>query len=328
MEKKVVLITGIGGNVGQGIIRNIIEAKLPVIIIGCNITDMSAGNYLVDSFYKVPFAYEENYLSEIQKIVAKENVSLIIPSTDYEVYYLSVNQDNLTCKVACAGPVSAKTYLDKYDSYNLHKQFNIPFSESMLPSTYNGQYNLAIAKPREGRGSKGLIKDYKGIPVLTDKEYLIQPLHQGKEVTTAVYANYSSKSLHGIITMERTLENGATTYCKVYDDLDDKLTEIAEAIIKHTDICGAFNIQSIITDSGEVFPFEVNCRISGTNSIRSHFGFKDVIWTVEELLFDKLPEPFAKKYGFAHRILLDVIYTYDNKDYKVLGNNKDNFKVF
>ncbi len=66
MEKKTILVTGIGGNVGQGIIKNIIDANLPVNIVGCNVTAMSAGNHLVDEFHQVPFAYEQSYLSKMQ----------------------------------------------------------------------------------------------------------------------------------------------------------------------------------------------------------------------------------------------------------------------
>ena len=77
--------------------------------------------------------------------------------------------------------------------------------------------------------------------------------------------------------MTRTLESGATTYCKVIRDYDDTLTNIAENITRNTDMVGSFNIQSIVDDNNMVHPFEINCRISGTNSIRSHFGFKDVI---------------------------------------------------
>lgn len=328
MEKKTILVTGIGGNVGQGIIRNILESNFPVKIIGCNVTEMSAGNHLVDTFYKVPFAYEKQYLTAMLDIVKQENIDLIIPSTDYEIYHLATNKAKFNCKIACAGPIAALAYLDKYNSCILHKKHDIPFSESLLPSEFYGQFSPAIAKPREGRGSKGLLKNYTGSPTLSDKEYMVQPMYIGKEITSAVYATYSDRRLHGVITMERTLENGATTYCKVIDTYNHLVKEIAQGIIDNTDICGAFNIQCIVTETGEIYPFEINCRISGTNSIRSHFGFSDVAWTVEELLFDKKPAPFVSKFGYAHRILSDIIYVHEQKEYDILGNNKDNFKLF
>ena len=74
------------------------------------------------------------------------------------------------------------------------------------------------------------------------------------------------------------------------------------------EIRGSCNIQSIVTSVGRVVPFEVNGRISGTNSIRSQFGFKDVQYTAEEYLFNQEPEAVHLKNGSAVRVLMDVIY--------------------
>ena len=111
MDAKTVLVTGIGGNVGQGILRNINSLQWPIRIIGCNVSDFSSGNYLCDASYKVPYAFEEHYISEINKIVGKENVDLIIPSTDYEVYYLSLKSKLLKAKIVASDPEIAKIFL-------------------------------------------------------------------------------------------------------------------------------------------------------------------------------------------------------------------------
>ena len=88
---------------------------------------------------------------------------------------------------------------------------------------------------------------------------------------------------------------------------------------------GSFNIQSIAKSNGEVIPFEVNCRISGTNSIRAAFGFKDVQYTIEELLWNIEPEKPIITNGVAYRYLTDVIYA----NSEVLnGTNTDNFILF
>lgn len=326
MEAKTVLVTGIGGNVGQGIVRNILETKYPVRIIGINITDFSAGNHMIDTFYKVPFGYDPQYIPIIKNIIEKEAVDLILPSTDFEAYYLALAQSELSCTVAGSAFETGEIYLDKYITYQNHKEAGIEFAESCLPSEFTGQYKRALAKPRKGRGSKGLIFDITDTSGLKDDEYMVQDMHSGREVTTAVYKRYSDGALHGLITLERSLENGATVYCRVMDDYDDKITAIAEKMCKkHSGLKGSFNIQSIITDSGEVIPFEINCRISGTNSIRSGFGFKDVQYTIEELLWNISPVTPQITKGEAFRFLTDVIYPDANN---LKGNNSDNFKVF
>lgn len=324
METKTILVTGIGGNVGQGIIRNILGTGYPVRIIGTNITAFSAGNHLVDVFYKTPFGYEPDYITVIKHIVEQEKVDLIIPSTDFESYYLALAE--LPCKVSGSSAEVSGIYLDKYLTFLNHKKTGIAFAESCLPSEYKVQFAKALAKPRKGRGSRGLIFNVTDISLLIDEEYMIQELHTGTEITTAVYRRYSDGEVHGLITMERSLENGATTYCKVVDEYDKQVWEIVKAMCNNqSGLKGAFNIQSIVTKDGKIVPFEINCRISGTNSIRSGFGFKDVQYTIEELLWNIKPEKPQITKGIAYRYLADVIYP-DASTLK--GNNFDKFKVF
>ncbi len=326
METKTVLVTGIGGNVGQGIIRNILSTSYPIRIVGTNISDFSAGNHLVDSFYKVPFGYDASYVNRIKEIIKKEKVDLIISSTDFESYYLAIHKDKINCQIAGSELEASEKYLDKYLTYVHHKSANIPFAESCLPSEFKGQFSKSLAKPRKGRGSKGLIFNVKDVSGLSDEEYMVQEMHTGIEITSAVYRRYKDGIIHGIITMERSLENGATTYCKVVHKFDNQVFKIAQAMCENTPgLKGAFNIQSIVNRNEEVVPFEINCRISGTNSIRSGFGFKDVNYTIEELLWGLEPQrPFIKQ-GVAYRILTDVIYTNSEN---LNGNKQDEFILF
>ncbi|MFD0962622.1 ATP-grasp domain-containing protein [Pseudofulvibacter geojedonensis] len=306
MEEKVVLVTGIGGNVGQGIIRNIRSLSYNIKIIGTNVIAFTEGNHLCDATYITPYAYDDGYVDSIVKIVKKEIVDLILPSTDYESYYLSKFINKIACTVVTSPFSTLEVYIDKYKTYNFHKQNNIPFAQSVLPSHYKGEFNECIAKPREGRGSRGIEINPKQYNYL-DKDYLIQELHRGKELTTAFYVTKDNE-LHGFISLERSLSNGATKQCEVVTEYDDKIKNILLKIINCIDIKGSANMQFIVTDKGEIVPFEINCRISGTNSIRHNFGFQDVKYTLQEYLYkEKLDLPKITK-GKAIRILMDVIY--------------------
>jgi len=323
-KHKCILVTGIGGNVGQGIIR-IIRNEFPEIkIVGTNVTEFSAGNHLVDKFYKVPFGYEINYIHVVKNIVLEECVNLIIPSTDYESYFLTKAQDTLNCLIASSGIDALKIYLDKYLSYTYHSTHEIPFAETVLPSKFKNQFDKSIAKPREGRGSKGVFSNIVNAKGFKDEDYIIQKEYDGIEITTAAYVSYMTGELCGIITFIRTLENGATTYCKVVSDYNCTLEIIIKKIMTSLLIRGSFNIQSIVTDSGKIVPFEVNCRISGTNSIRHHFGFCDVKNTVNELIYKVCAQKMNTTNGFAYRMLTDIIYNSDNAN----GNKEDNFIKF
>jgi carbamoyl-phosphate synthase large subunit len=88
---------------------------------------------------------------------------------------------------------------------------------------------------------------------------------------------------------------------------------------------GSVNIQSKVTANG-IVPFEINCRLSGTNSIRSQFGFNDVAYTIRELLFNETPEKPIVIEGCAIRVMVDVVYP--GMKLNDVKNNRDNFYTY
>jgi carbamoyl-phosphate synthase large subunit len=307
MEPKTVLVTGIGGNVGQGIVRNIRATGFPIRVVGCNVSAFSAGNYLVDAFRTVPYAFDPSYATQVAALVKREKIDLILPSTDYEVYHLALNRAIIGCEVAASEAETASIYLDKLATFHHHSKYGIAFAASILPSQYQGEFAECIAKPKAGRGSRGLYFNPTVFSEFSDDEYMVQEMHRGEEITTAFYVTRAGK-LHGAITLSRTLENGATNSCKVVTEYDAPVLAILKQMVAASSIRGAANLQSIVRADGRVVPFEVNCRISGTNSIRSNFGFADVRYTLQEWLYGQAPDAPDIRPGVAVRILLDVIY--------------------
>ena len=59
MERLVnVLITGVGGNIGQGVIKSLKMSSLKYKIVGTDIKTLSAGFFRIDKGYVVPKANE------------------------------------------------------------------------------------------------------------------------------------------------------------------------------------------------------------------------------------------------------------------------------
>ncbi|MCF8460012.1 MAG: ATP-grasp domain-containing protein [Flavobacteriales bacterium] len=303
-----VLVTGIGGNVGQGILRNIQNSGLPVNIIGCNVIGLSSGNHLASKVYQIPYANHPDYISEIIRIIEQEDIKLIIPSTDFESYHLAVERKKLRCHVAASDENVCKAYLDKHETFLRHTEFNIPFVDTvLLEDGIPSEWDDVIIKPKQGRGSRGIQINPKNPSDYFGQGYVAQRYIEGEEITTAFYVTKSGQ-VHGQITLVRELENGATVFCEVVSDYDEKLRPIIGGMVKAGGLRGSVNIQSRVNNQGEVFPFEVNCRISGTNSIRSQFGFQDVKYLLQEYLLDISPDPCRITKGKALRILMDVIY--------------------
>jgi carbamoyl-phosphate synthase large subunit len=325
MEAKTVLVTGIGGNVGQGVLRNIRDLNYTIYLIGTDIASFTAGNHLCDITYQVPYSYDASYIKTIVEIVDKHNVDLILPTTDYEVYYLSLHKDEINAEIAVSEAATAKIYLDKYLTYKHHDSLQIAFAKTWLPSEYKNEVSEIIVKPREGRGSRGIEINPKNPTIFSD-DYLIQPLHKGKEITTAFYVKKDG-TLHGLFTMERELTNGATSKSKTCKEYDAVLENILLKMIANATLRGSINLQSIVEEDGTIIPFEVNCRISGTNSIRHNLGFQDVKYTLQEYLYQQEPDIVNAIEGIATRLLYDVIYPNSTNEAE-LNNNSSTFKIY
>lgn len=302
---EVVLVTGMGGNVGQGIVRCLRTLATPLRIVGTNTTEMSAGNHLCDAHHLVPPAVDAAYVPKIAAICAREGVSLIIPSTDYETYHLGLSRALLP-PVAASRADTCLVFLDKMRTARFFAEHGIPFATSYLPSEYDGQLARTIVKPREGRGSRGICLDPPDPRAFGD-DYMVQERHEGVEITSAFYVRKDG-TLHGHVTMARSLSAGMTSACEITFAHDAGIERIVRRILEAIPVVGSCNLQSIVTESGEIVPFEVNGRLSGTTSIRGQLGFPDACWTVEEHLFGRVLAPPAVVPGAAVRIAMDVIY--------------------
>ena len=304
MQNKTIWVTGIGGNVGQGILRNL-RARFPNYrLVGSNVNKVSAGNFWCDEVVQLPFAWDADFHQRCVELVNKYQVDLIIPSTDFEVYYLSLIARDLPKIVGCPSE-EAGVFLDKMKTFEAFEKWDIPFAKSFEVNQFDGQVARYLAKPKMGRGSRGLLfqpADWKDL----GSDYMIQEWAEGKEITTAFYVT-KERMVHGHITMSRSLQNGTTMECEVTKDYDYLVTPIIEKMNRHFHLVGSLNIQSIITNDG-IVPFEINARISGTNSVRSQFGFDDVQYLVSEYLLNEVPPAVNVELGSAVRVIMDIIY--------------------
>lgn len=317
-----ILVTGIGGNVAQGILR-IIQSTFPDLkLIGTDINDFTAGHYYVNDFVKVPYAADPSYRATIQKICKEKGIDLIIPGTDFEAYYLQ--SFDLDTKVLASSAESQKMFLDKFLTHEGFSKHGIPFAKSFKCPEYKNELDGIIVKPAQGRGSRGLHINPENPSSFSD-DYIVQEYIEGKEITSAFYVTKDQRLL-GPITFERELTNGMTSECQTLTKYDDQLIEMAKKIRDNFDMLGPFNIQARINQEDKVIPFEINCRYSGTNSIRHQLGFNDVEYGIKEHIFNEEVEDFKVKIGCATRIYLDIVY--EDKKLKEITPGKKGAKLF
>ena len=320
---KSVIVTGVGGMVGQGILRNIRSLGQDISVHGTDIRAVSAGNHLCDSTHVLPYAFDPSYIPTMARVASQLGVDLIIPSTDYECYFLAKHATELGTAVAASPAEVSAACLDKYKTFEAFQAHGIPFADSVLPSSYQQRNSRVVVKPREGRGSRNIHVDPQD-PGSYDDSYVVQEYLDGPELTTTFYVNRDGR-LHGHITLVRELEAGSTSRCEVTREHDDEIQSLVERMITNLAFRGSCNLQSRVTSAG-VIPFEVNCRISGTNSIRSQLGFPDVAYTIDEYLNDREPQAPRVTGGCAIRMTHDIIYPELRLD--EIRDCHDNFRIF
>lgn len=306
MIKNAVLVTGVGGNVGQGVLMNLKKSHPHLHLVGTDINKINSGLYFCNDFYLVPYAIESNYKLKIEEIIKQIHPQLIIPTTDEEVQFFSSAKLNLNeSKVLVSPKETADTFYDKWLSFKVMSANKIPFAKSCLPSNYNKEFSSIVVKPRCGRGSRNVFINPENI-LGFDDSYVVQEELTGPELTISYY-NDKKNQLVGFIAFIRELGGGMTVKCQVVKDYDLEIKNLINMINSCFSIVGPFNIQAKLTSKG-IIPFEINCRYSGTNSIRSEFGFTDVAWSVEEYILNKKPEFNGVKSGSALRFVCDIIY--------------------
>jgi len=320
---KSVLVTGVGGMVGQGILRNIRSLDQDIALHGTDIRAVSAGNHLCDSTHVVPYAYDPAYVPAIARLASELGIDLVIPSTDYECYYLAKHAKEVGAAVAASPAEVSAICLDKFKTHAAFRAHGIPFADSVLPSSYQQRHAGVVVKPREGRGSRNIHLNPRD-PGSYDDSFVVQEYLDGPELTTTFYVNRDGR-LHGHITFTRELESGSTSRCEVSREHDEEIQGIVERMVANLAFRGSCNVQSRVTSAG-VIPFEVNCRISGTNSIRSQLGFPDVAYTIAEYLNDREPEAPRVIGGCAIRMSHDIIYPDLRLD--EVRNRHDTFHIF
>ena len=309
------LITGVGGPLGQALIKAGQASSIPCRLIGTDCSPLSVGLQWVEAGYVMPKAADrEEYICAVKEINAKERIDLILPGSDSELVLLSEHAAELRAAsgavVVASPPDILRIAMDKFQTCEFLKAARLNYPR-FSPLDGNGAVSALvddcgfplIAKPIRGSGSRGLCKihSWADIQYLTGlgaemvvQEYL-KPDDQ--EYTVAVYQQRSGVTV-GSICLKRELVAG-NTY-RAWVDQNEVIQAEAEAVVRALGPFGPCNVQLRLTARGAV-AFEINPRFSGTTAMRAHFGYNEVEMAIRDLVLNE-PVPVPKlKPGIAMR---------------------------
>lgn len=312
-----IVVTGVGGGVGQSVIKGLrLANKLKdqkYRIVGLDSNPLSAGLYRADRGYQIPPVCEEKrYLDALIRILNQENASVLIPGSDPEVVFLAKHCDTIetnTCSKVIVSPLAAVMIgYDKWNTYRFltEKGFIAPIT--VLPDELDELMSQTdfplIVKPRVGSGSKGvsivLNREELDMAVKHTKnsiiqEYLVptnwskgnltrEQLHrQIDEYSTEVLTGKDGQ-VFGSITNWREMVNGVPMRAII--EPFKEIRTLCEQVVEQMNSRGPVNLQARITDKG-ISIFEINTRFSGSTAVRCAAGFNGPALMIRHFIFNE-----------------------------------------
>lgn len=286
MAKKI-LITGVGGDIGQSVLRCLQETDYDFYVAGCDIDAYAAAKNQIDVFYKAPRATDDQeYLNLVERVIKERDIQYIFPTTEPEIEFYDRHRHIFDRKGVALFILShdiISTFLDKFETVNFFKQHNVPYPRTYLLSDYKGELSFPfLLKSRRGCGAKKntVIHTEDDIAYFRKKmpDAVVQEIigNVDEEYTTGVFSD--GEHIYSIA-FRRYLGYGSLS--KVAHLVYDKaIADLTVTIARAAGLVGLLNIQMRKTEQGYV-PFEINPRFSSMVYIRHCFGFQDVKWWLD-----------------------------------------------
>ena len=297
-----VLFTG-GGGAGTEALWDLLEGRHEVHF--CDPVPRRISTVVPDArAHAVPMADDPTYLEVVERLCRDEVIEAIVPGVDEELELLARHRDALSPTIVLLPQASfVETMLDKLAFTQALARAGVRVPRTLLLGS-SGNWGLfpAIAKPRHGRGSRGVnvVNDAQALTGLRDgladaaDAYIVQELIRGEEYTVQVMVNRHG-ALRAVFPV-RVLAKRGVTISAVSDD-HAGVRSVCERIHEATAAQGCYNVQGIVDEHGVFVPFEINPRVSTTVCLAVAAGLDPL-----ELCFDSVEVRRLEEYDVGIRL--------------------------
>jgi carbamoyl-phosphate synthase large subunit len=301
---KRILVTAVGSDVSDGIVRCILSEMKDVLLFGCDIKPFVPNLNHLKKYFHIPQYDTDAYWPIIQSVCIEYQITYFIPTSEPEIIFMDRHRDfftenNIYLIINNSRIINIVT--SKYRTAKFLRRNNVFAPDTFLPEFLPPkiQYPLVV-KPDFGRGSKNIAivnneeslkKALVTIPSPIIQEYIGS---DEQEYTVGVFSNGSDICS---IAFKRKLGYGGMSVF-VETIVDTELESIALKCAKLFELVGYINIQ-LRLKNGKFHIFEINPRISSTVCFRHKLGFKDVIWWLRIIN--------GEKYNYQKKIISGII---------------------
>ena len=285
MEQKKITIAVTGLNnidspgPGVSVIRGIKESEMNVRIIGLAYENLEPGIYmpgLVDKTYLMSFPStgSEAFLERLAYIHEKENLDIIIPNFDSELYLFIKYSDKLL-------KMGIHTFLPTMEQFEERHKDNLP--------EYAKKYGIKVPESRAIMNSNELSnlpkplsypyfikgKFYEAFKVVNNSQgvyyfnklsakwglpVVVQQAINGTEVNVIALGDGEGNTVAAVAMRKQYITDKGKAWGGITLN-DERLLEITHNIIEKTKWRGAMELEMIKTDAGDYHLIEINPRI-------------------------------------------------------------------
>ncbi len=264
------MFTG-GGGAGNEAIYRLWKDKYNLYFADADI-DGIAPAIPQDRQFSIPLANHTAFSESLAALCRESGVDVLVPGVDEELPKMRTVQA-LMEKVRILVPRAefVSSTLDKLEAARVLEKagIDVPMTAPLNLDSIAAFEFPCIAKPKHGRGSKGLriITSQKEAACFSDlcsissEDYIVQELLKGDEYTVLVAAD-SQDRLRATVPVKVGMKRGITISGEVVDD--SAIVEYCQRIHEGLSGSACYNVQLMKTNSGRIAAFEINPRVSTT----------------------------------------------------------------
>ena len=239
-------------------------------VVAADLSSTAPALYHADKYHLICRISDENYIDEVIEICKKEDIHLIIPTIDTELYKLAESRERIESETKAKVHISdlevIKICRDKYNTQSFFERngFKIPrLITKKIIDNRDFEFPLFI-KPLNGSSSINTFKVTNESELEFFLDYVPDPLVQefieGEEYTIDAFVDFNHNPIT-IVPRQRLATRGG----EVLKGIVKKDKEIIDEVKKVIEILkpiGHITLQCIKTDRGVEF-IEINPRFGG-----------------------------------------------------------------
>lgn len=239
-------------------------------IVAVDINNTAPALYYADKHYLISKITDDNYITDIIELCNKEDIHLIIPTIDTELYKFAENKDFIETNTNAIVHVSNRNVMEicrnKFNTQLFFEENNIDAPRLIsIDNLINKDYDFPLfIKPLNGSSSINTFKinNEKELQFFIDyvPNPIVQEFIEGDEYTVDAFTDFNSKIITIVPRLRIATRGGEVS--KGIVKKDKEIIEQVKKVLKALKPIGHITLQCMKTDDGIKF-IEINPRFGG-----------------------------------------------------------------